>query len=187
MELNDYINGIGSLPITSLDLLQTAFVEVYYPKGSYLLCEHIKAYKAFVIKKGIARAFAMKNGKEATFWIGQEGCIIYPGQTMRYNGGEYGTVELLEDSILYELDLSKLHELYMQDLHLANWGRKAAEKECIALEKRIITSLFKTTLERYEELLNDFPHIVERVPLYIIASYLNTSQENLSRIRRKIR
>ncbi|MGM9815601.1 MAG: Crp/Fnr family transcriptional regulator [Lepagella sp.] len=187
MELSDYINSIGHLPIDSEELLKTAIKEVCYPKGHCLLHENIKTYKAYVIKEGIAHAYAMKNGKSVTFWIGQEGDIIYPGQTINYQGGEYGTVELLEDCILYELDLNRLKELYDQDIHLANWGRYAAERESIELEKKIISRQFKNSLERYEELLNEAPQIVRRVPLYIIASYLNTSQENLSRIRRKIK
>lgn len=187
MNLNDYIKSVGPLPTVSRDLLHTAFREIHQPKGHCLLCEHRKSYKAYRIKEGIAHAFAMKNGKSVTFWIGKEGDTIYPGQTMHYHGGEYGTVELLEDCVLYELDLIKLNELYKQDIHLANWGRLAAEKECIALEKTIISRQFKSTLERYAELLREFPGIVRRVPLHIIASYLNTSQENLSRIRRKIR
>lgn len=187
MKLSDYINSIGSLPIASERLLLTAFREIRQPKGECLLYEHSKVYKAYVIKEGIAHAYAVQNGKSITFWIGMEGDTIYPGQTMYYHDGEYGTVELLEDSVLYELDLTKLKDLYMKDIHLANWGRLAAEKECIALEKTIISRQFKTTLERYDELLREFPGIVRRVPLHIIASYLNTSQENLSRIRRKIR
>ncbi len=187
MKLSDYIDSIGPLSIASKALLYTAFREIRQPKGSCLLCEHRKTYKAFVIKEGIAHAYAVRDGKPVTFWIGKEGDTIYPGQTMHYHGGEYGTVELLEDSVLYELDLAKLNELYIQDIQLANWGRLAAEKECIVLEKTILSRQFKTTLERYDELLREFPGIVRRVPLYIIASYLNTSQENLSRIRRKIR
>lgn len=106
---------------------------------------------------------------------------------MHFNSGEYGTVELLEDCTLYELDLAKFNEMYLVDINLANWGRLAAEKACVTLEKSILSRQFQTTLERYEELLKEFPAIVRRVPLHIIASYLNTSQENLSRIRRKIR
>ncbi|MGM9844882.1 MAG: Crp/Fnr family transcriptional regulator [Muribaculaceae bacterium] len=187
MELREYINSVGPMPIASQELLETAFREVSRPKGSCLMYEYSKSYKAYVIKRGLAHAYAMKNGKAVTFWIGKDGDVVYPGQTMYYRGGEYGTVELLEDCDLYELDLSELSELYRRDIHLANWGRRAAERECIALERIILSRQFKTSFERYEELLSSFPEIVRRVPLHIIASYLNTSQENLSRIRRKTR
>lgn len=187
MTINNYIDQIGSLPLSSKDLLLTAIREISLPKGSCILQEHSKTYKAYIIKEGIAHAYAMKDGKAATFWIGQEGDVIYPGQSLHFHSGEYGTVELLENSILYELNLTKLYELYISDNHLANWGRLAAEKACITLEKSILSRQFRNTRERYEELLRVYPEIVRRVPLNIIASYLNTSQENLSRIRRKIK
>lgn len=186
MELKDFINSIRALPKTSEDLLLTAFETVRLPKGYCPLHEHKRSNKAFVIKEGIAHAFAFKKGKAATFWIGQEGDVIYPGQSL-FHGREYGTVELLEDCVLYELDLNKLLRMYQKDVYLANWGRVATEKVCIALEKSILSRQFRTTLERYKELLAEYPGIIKRVPLHIIASYLNTSQENLSRIRRNIR
>jgi hypothetical protein len=37
--------------------------------------------------------------------------------------------------------------------------------------------------ERYKDLVIDFPHIIQRVPLSYIASYLGISIETLSRIR----
>ena len=96
-------------------------------------------------------------------------------------------MELLEGSALYELDLNRLQQLFSDDIHLANWGRIAAEKACVSLEKAMISRQFNTTLRRYEELINEYPEIVRRVPIYIIASYLNTSPENLSRIRARIK
>lgn len=187
MTIKDYINRIGPLPTCSEELLLTAFREIRFPKGHRILQEHRKTYKAYLIKEGLAHAYAMKDGKAATFWIGQEGDVIYPGPSLHFQSGEYGTVELLEDCVLYELDLTKLNEMYHSDINLANWGRMAAEKTCITIEKSILSRQFKTTLEIYEELLRDYPGIVRRGPLHVIASYLNTSQENLSRIRRKIR
>lgn len=187
MTINDYINRISTLPISSEHLLLTVFREIRLPKGYHILQEHSKTYKAYVIKEGIAHAYSMKNGKAATFWIGYEGDVIYPGQSLHFHSGEYGSVELLEDCVLYEVDLVKLNELYLKDINLANWGRLAAEKTCVAFEKNTLSRQFKNTLERYEELLKEYPGIIQRVPLNIIASYLNTSQENLSRIRRKIK
>jgi len=39
--------------------------------------------------------------------------------------------------------------------------------------------------ERYNELLKQNPQIVQRLPNKIVASYLNVSQETLSRIKSK--
>jgi CRP-like cAMP-binding protein len=64
--------------------------------------------------------------------------------------------------------------------------RIAYEKYYIRLEERFVNAQFKTATERYQNLLRQTPHIIERVPLGYIASYLGISQETLSRIRNRI-
>ena len=92
-----------------------------------------------------------------------------------------------KDCILYEIVLERLQELYLNDIHIANWGRRYAECACIKSEKLFIARQFKTSLERYRELIGEYPDIVQRVQLGIIASYLGISQVSLSRIRARIR
>ena len=108
-------------------------------------------------------------------------------QTLFSGLGEYATVELLEDCVLYEIDLNRLQDLYQKDIYIANWGRRYAECACIKSEKLFIARQFKTSLERYQELINEYPDIIRRVQLGTIASYLGISQVNLSRIRAQIK
>lgn len=187
MNINDIINSIYKLPQISLNTLIASISEVEYPKKFHLHRENKKETKSYFIKKGIARAYAHKDDKEITFWFGQEGDLIFPLQTLFAGLGEYATVELLEDCVLYEIDLERLQDLYRNDIHIANWGRRYAEYACIKSEKLFIARQFKTSLERYQELINEYPDIIQRVQLGIIASYLGISQVNLSRIRAQIK
>jgi hypothetical protein bfra3_11261 len=187
MNINDIINSIYKLPSTSLDTLTHLISEIEYPKHFHLFRENRKESKSYFLKKGIVRAYAHKDDKEVTFWLGQEGDFIFPLQTLFVGLGEYANVELLENCILYEIDLERLQNLYLNDIHIANWGRKYAEYACIKSEKLFISRQFKTSLERYQELINEYPDITQRVQLGTIASYLGISQVNLSRIRAQIR
>lgn len=187
MNINDIINSIYRLPQTSLDTLVASISEVEYPKNFHLHRENKKETKSYFIKKGIVRTYTHKDDKEVTFWLGQEGDLIFPLQTLFAGLGEYATVELLEDCVLYEIDLERLQDLYLNDIYIANWGRRYAECACIKSKKLFIARQFKTSLERYQELINEYPDIIQRVQLGIIASYLGISQVNLSRIRAQIR
>ena len=60
------------------------------------------------------------------------------------------------------------------------------EKYYIRLEERFVNAQFKTAAERYENLLQESPHILTRVPLGYIAAYLGITQETLSRIRGRV-
>jgi CRP-like cAMP-binding protein len=49
-------------------------------------------------------------------------------------------------------------------------------------------NLHKTTAEeRYKDLINEIPSILDEIPHYLIASYLNIQPQSLSRIRRKLK
>lgn len=187
MNINNIINSIYRLPQESHDRLVSFISEIEYPKHFHLFRENRKGTKSYFVKQGIVRAYTYKEDKEVTFWLGQEGELIFPLQTLFAGLGEYTNVELLETCILYEIDLERLQDLYLHDINIANWGRKYAEYACIKSEKLFIARQFKTSLERYQELINEYPGITQRVPLGIIASYLGISQVNLSRIRAQIR
>ncbi|MEO7312785.1 MAG: hypothetical protein ABIX01_20545 [Chitinophagaceae bacterium] len=64
--------------------------------------------------------------------------------------------------------------------------RIAYEKYYIRLEERYVNAQFKTARERYENLLLQNLHILERVALGCIASFLGISQETLSRVRSQL-
>lgn len=186
MNIKDIINSIYELPEPSLNTLTEFVIEVEYPKNFQLFREKRKETKCYFIKKGVVRSYTYKDNKEVTFWLGQEGDLIFPLQTLFMGAEEYANVELLEDSVLYELNLTCLQELYMNDIHIANWGRKYAEYACIKSEKLFIQRQFKTSAEMYQELIKSYPNITQRIQLGVIASYLGISQVNLSRIRGKI-
>ena len=103
------------------------------------------------------------------------------------NAKGYEDIELLEESVLYELNIQNLHHLFEQDIHFANWGRKLIEKELIKTEEKLISQQFLTAKERYIELLKNRPDLMQRVQLGYIASYLGITQVSLSRIRADIK
>ena len=187
MDINDIIDSIYKLPDASKEALLSDAPEVAYPKGFHLFRANHKSSKFYLMKKGMLHAYTHQSDKKVTFWFGKEGDAIFPLQTLYDNRAGYVNIELLEDSVLYELSVDKLHNLYLEDIHIANWGRKFAEREYIKSEKLFISRQFKTSLERYQELISEYSDILQRVPLGIIASYLGISQVNLSRIRAKIR
>lgn len=186
MKIEDIINGIYRLDSESLNKFLSLIEEKNYAKGTLLYEQGAKASKIYFVKEGIVRAFAWQGTRQITFWFGMDGDVAFPIQSVFADECEYASMELLEDSTIYEICLEKLKMLYATDINIANWGRKYAELACITAEKQFIARQFKTSLERYRELLGTYPNILLKVPLGIIASYLGITQVNLSRIRAKI-
>ncbi|MDR6405645.1 CRP-like cAMP-binding protein [Chryseobacterium ginsenosidimutans] len=141
----------------------------------------------YFIKKGIVRAYASADDKDITFWFGIEGETIVSMKSYVENKPGYENIELLENCELYKLETESLRKLFNEDIHIANWGRKFAERELVKTEELIISRQFKTALERYKDLIKHKPILLQRIQLGHIASYLGITQVSLSRIRAEIR
>jgi CRP/FNR family transcriptional regulator len=66
------------------------------------------------------------------------------------------------------------------------FGRMIAEQSYKLTTQRVESFLFLDGEQRYIDLLKNQSHILDRIPLYHIASYLGLERESLSRLRKKI-
>ena len=96
----------------TMNKLESIWDEISYPKGFILFTKDKIERDVYLIKQGIARAYIEVDGRDITIWFGKENDIIISAQG--YVNGEkgYETIELLEDSVLYKMNLKQLHELY---------------------------------------------------------------------------
>lgn len=187
MILNNILDQIYILPEISKLRLKSLIIENSYPRNHHLFFANQKVNRFYFLKEGICRAYANREGREVTFWLGKEGDCIFPLQTLYSIETTYENLELVTSCTFYEIDLQDLQKLFFEDIHIANWGRMSLEREYIKSEKQFITRQFKTASERYYDLLQEFPGITQKIALGVIASYLGISQVSLSRIRAKVK
>ncbi|WP_210149187.1 Crp/Fnr family transcriptional regulator [Chryseobacterium scophthalmum] len=187
MNIKEIIDTIYSLPQASKDSLVQHISEVSYPKGFCLMEANKVIPYIYFLKKGIVRAYASTENNDITFWFGTEGEPVVSMKSYVDEKPGYENIELLEDCEFYRLETEKLKNLYHEDIHIANWGRKFAERELVKTEELIISRQYKTALERYKDLLKEKPYLLQRVQLGHIASYLGITQVSLSRIRAEIK
>jgi len=185
MDLEKIITGVKLIPMSSLEKLRKITTEKKFFKGDFLFHEGKVNNNIYFISKGIARAFVHHEHREVIFWFAQEGDPLLSIQSYVDNLPGYENIELLEDCILFQLKKDDLEKLYNEDIYLANWGRRLADKYFVDTEKRLISRQFKSSTERYQELSETQPDLFKRVQLKLIASYLGMTQVTLSRIRAK--
>ncbi|MBU4539213.1 MAG: Crp/Fnr family transcriptional regulator [Weeksellaceae bacterium] len=183
MDIDQIIDNIYPLPEGSKQTFKKYISEVSFPKGYILLRSDCIEKNIYFIKQGTVRAYAKTEDSETTFWLGLEGDTAISMKSYVANQKGYEDIELLEKSVFYELNIRNLQNLFEQDIHFANWGRKLVEQELIKTEERLISQQFRTAKERYKELIKNRPDLILRVPLGHIASYLGITQVSLSRIR----
>jgi CRP-like cAMP-binding protein len=184
-QLFNHIQGYYQLSNEALHILSDSFEEVTFTKGDFLLQANQVCRHLYFIKNGAVRGYYILEDKEITHWFGFENDFVTSFHSFITGQPSVENIQLMEGSILWKISKEKLNSLYNNHHEIERLVRIAYEKYYIRLEERFVNAQFKTAAERYESLIQQSPHIIERVPLGYIASYLGISQETLSRIRNR--
>ncbi|MDR6341919.1 CRP-like cAMP-binding protein [Filimonas zeae] len=166
--------------------LQECFQQITLPRNEFLIREGKTCRHMFFLEQGCLRGYYNLDGKEITHWFGFENDFITSFHSFITHQPAVESIQLMEAGTLWAISKEALTGLYDRHHEIERLVRIVYEKYYIRLEERYVNAQFKTATERYEELLQQSPHIIERVPLGYIASYLGISQETLSRIRARL-
>ncbi|MCT4613465.1 MAG: Crp/Fnr family transcriptional regulator [Marinifilaceae bacterium] len=157
-----------------------------YPIGSKLLSPEQYCKHLYIIQKGFGRRYSLIDGKDITLEFAKEYEIISPTYSILTNTPSLDYIELLEESTLLQIHIDDLNNLY-RTLNDASIVGKLIRDKCIMKQEQRIRSLqINSAKEKYLNLIERDPQIVQRASLGQIASYLGIAQETLSRIRRNI-
>jgi CRP-like cAMP-binding protein len=180
-----HIKNYSALSEVVQSKLQEGFEKIILAKNELLLQQGQVCRHLYFLEQGAVRGFYNLEGKEITHWFGFENDFVTSFHSFITREAAVENIQLMEGSILWRISKETLAALCDEHHEIEKLLRIAYEKYYIRLEERFVNAQFKTAGERYENLLQHTPHIIERVPLGCIASYLGISQETLSRIRSK--
>jgi CRP-like cAMP-binding protein len=141
----------------------------------------------FILKSGVVRSYYTdEKGKEyiRSLFIpfsatGSFGALIS-------NKPSELTYDCLTDCEIYAINFKALKQLALEDIDIAYMYANALDSIFLLFESRIYDLTVLNATERYLKLKDEIPEIETLIPLYHIASYLNVSAVQLSRIRKKI-
>jgi len=169
-----------------VNAVKDTFKEIVLAKNDFLVSHGKRCRHLYFLQQGALRGYYSLEGKEITHWFGFENDFVTSFHSFITGQPAVENIQLLQGSILWSISRENLDSLLDRFPEIERLVRIVYENYYIRLEERFINSQFKSAAERYQNLLQQAPYIVERVPLGYIASYLGISQETLSRIRRRI-
>jgi CRP-like cAMP-binding protein len=185
-QLLNHIKTYYQLGPEAREALYSCFEQVIVSKNEYLLTEGTVCRRLYFLETGALRGFYTVDGKEITHWFAFENHFATSFHSFITQEPAVENIQLLEGSVLWSISKETLSGLLNKHHEIERLVRIIYEQYYIRLEERFVNAHFRTAAERYENLLQQSPHILDRVPLGYIASYLGISQETLSRIRTKL-
>lgn len=183
-----YLSEVLGIPYKSLPLRDIRNLpKIEISRGEFLLKEGEICQSIFFVEKGLLRMYSIsQNAKEHIIQFAPENWLVVDRNSVYFNETSDYYIDAIEDSIVTALDVNFFYQL--QEKYPEIWKNHILllHKHTISLQKRINLLLGANAEERYLEFMKIYPNILQRAPLWMIASYLGITPESLSRIRKEI-
>jgi len=180
-----YIKEQANLNDHEVQLMRSMAVERSLRRREFLLQQgQVCRYKIF-ITKGLLRAYsAGGDGSEYIVQFSPENSWITDPESLDKGSPSNSNIDALEPSEVVLWTKKDLHYLAANIPGLKAYFDKLISRSSYMFRQRLLSAISLTAEEKYEEFIKKFPHLLERVPLHMVASYLGVTRETLSRIRR---
>jgi CRP-like cAMP-binding protein len=183
----DYFNSITPLPPELVDdIIKYAVIKEYKKNEFILKAGKVSNYTSWIVK-GLVRSYYIKDIEDITtkfLWDGAPITSVYSYYS-RKPGNE--NIVALEDTTLASLHYYHMQYLYKTYPAFNVIGRVITEQYLYMLEIEVYNLRKQKAEDRYQFIVKHFPHLLQRVPLKYLATYLGINLETLSRIRGKAR
>jgi CRP-like cAMP-binding protein len=165
--------------IVSLDIFRSV------KKGTILLKEGQKSQDSYFVLKGCFRTYYVIDGEEKTTAFYTEMEVLTPHCVISKTPSEY-YISCIEDTILTVSNPDMEPEMFKKFPKFETLCRILSED--LLAKQQINFDEFKISSpeQRYLNLLQKRPDLVQRVPQHQLASYLGIKPQSLSRLRARI-
>jgi CRP-like cAMP-binding protein len=180
----NYLEDKITLSEQEIELIKSFSVLKKLRKRQYLLQEgDLWKHNAF-ISVGLLKTFSVdQKGQEhimnfspENHWTGDRESLT-TGLPSEFN------IVALEDSEIILIAKDDFDAICKQLPQFYNMANEIFHRSFLASQKRIHANISLSIEEKYQNFIQKYPSVANRIPQHMIASYLGISAETLSRIR----
>lgn len=185
-KFNSYLTNIDAGLIK--EICTSRGKAVHFKKNEYFVrADEASLYVGFVVK-GVFRYRCVNSAEGKTYNVGfafsDEFIADYPA--CLYGLPSEMDIQALTACDVYVCEARHLEQLYGQSMEMQRYARITAEQLFLQTFSRYLDIYRKTPEERYRELLQRCPEMLQVLPLKEVASYLRITPTTMSNIRRRI-
>jgi len=185
--LEAYLLARAAFSAEELAFMQTVFVPRTLAAGDFLQRGGDVARHAAFVARGCLRSFVIDaKGKEHVVQFAPEHWWLADAISLNTGTPSQYFYAAIEDSDVLLIDAPGQQQLVDRVPGYSAALRTGLQKHAAAKDLRIVKALSATAAERYLDFLSTFPTIAQRVPQWMVASYLGVSPETISRIRKDL-
>ncbi|REG90982.1 Crp/Fnr family transcriptional regulator [Algoriphagus antarcticus] len=155
-------------------------------KGFLLEKEGQVSKYLYFVSQGSARSYYIRENRDITVSFTLDEEFVTAMHSFITRKPSYENIETMEKSKVFKISYEDLQVCFIDFPELERAYRMILEQYYIVLEEQQIFTKFKTARERYLELMQYRPKVIQRASVGQIASFLDMTIETLSRIRAKI-
>jgi len=179
-----HIQKFINLEHSEIDLLESCLSLSQIKKKEHVLQEGQICNTMYFIVKGCMRQYIINSkGTEQTLQFGIENWWITDYLSYHNHIPSSFYLQAIETSEVIAIDKNVLESLLIEIPNLERYFRIVTQKSFGATQMRIKFLFTMSAEERYHHFNDNFPDFVQRVPQYMLASYLDFSAEFMSKIR----
>ncbi len=171
----------------SLNVFSSITTHKHFSKGKAIIKQGQIPNNFYILTSGVARSFIKNtNNKEHTRTIYTAMSTCGALSSLILESKSNATYECLTDCSCFIVNFKELVEITKINHEMSLLYSKVMEKIFIRTEQRVDELALLSATERYLKLKKDIPEINNLIPQYHIASFLNVTPVQLSRIRKKL-
>lgn len=187
--IRENIEGKIKLKLTDTEFqkLSDWFVPIKLENKMQFVKEGQISRNLYFVDSGATHTFIIdKKGETHTVQFGFEGYWVGDMYSFFSGNAAVFNLETLEPTILFAMKHVDFEKACQQIPKFEMFFRILVQKGYLSSLQRIAKSFSEDAEQRYLMLIKNHPDLPQRVPQYLVASYLGIKPQSLSRIRQNL-
>lgn len=185
-KIKEQLQLLFDISAEEVDIFLSEFKKKELKKNEIFIEQGEICHVVGLIEKGLMVCVYNKDGEEIIDEFGFEKGFITNYYSFLTQSPSQKEIRALEPCIVHFITRQSLEKLGSQYPFIEKMSRMMNEKLFLRAHDRIKSLLLESAQERYEKMIAQRPDLAQRIPQYMLASYLHVKPETISRIRKKL-
>lgn len=168
------------------NLLKTLFKPLFIKKGDYFLKGGDNNKLTCFLKKGLVFYYVYKKDEVSVTDFTKEGEFVSEYHTFITKSKAIHSIKAIEDCEFLVIDYDGIQTLYNDFKDGNKIGRTVLEHRFSVVVSQLLSLYMHNPEQRYYNFVNNYRDLTQRIPQYLIASFIGVKPPSLSRIRNRV-